>query len=156
MEPQKNHLNSASEQGPKGASLEVEKNADLPLMEAVSSTVQEMVGDLPSENASSSPKPASQAAKKMVTPEERKAQLLASLPESERRAKQRMVGDIENVVNQQLKALKKEEANASSAYELNMIMQKIRGLYHILEELAEAGFEYLKNLWLRMVHGLTI
>ncbi|MEK7544622.1 MAG: hypothetical protein AAB551_00660 [Patescibacteria group bacterium] len=156
MEPQKNTLSSASDSAPRAVSSDMQNSADLPVLEGVTGTLREVVRDLPADNPASSQKATTPVAKKPVTPEEKKAQLLASLPADQSRAKRKMIGDIESFVDAQLSELNAQARHTSNPSQLNELMQKIRSLHHILEELAEAAFEYLRNLWLQMVHGLTV
>lgn len=155
MEPQKNAFHSASETAPRASASDVQNSVDLPLLEGVSGPLREVVRGLPADNPASSQKTTGQAAKVFVTPEEKKAQLLASLPSDQILAKEKMCEDIENFVDLQLSDLKKQMGDASTPFQLNELLRKIRSFHHILEELAEMTFEYLRNLWLQIVHGLT-
>ncbi|MBI5754955.1 hypothetical protein HZA41_01920 [Candidatus Peregrinibacteria bacterium] len=81
-----------------------------------------------------------------------KAQLLAALP-AERVMKQQIEGVLSHQIDHLMKSAKKAEKR-DDYFELNRIVALIRSLKDTLADLAYATYEMLKNLWLKVVHGL--
>lgn len=88
-----------------------------------------------------------------VTAEERRQQLIDSRP-SERRIKR----EIRRKLNQQMKVLRKTAGllkhKIGCAFELNNIVAQMRAIQEIFFQMTHAAYEVLKQLWLRLVHGI--
>lgn len=82
-----------------------------------------------------------------------KAALLKSIPTEPEMRKQ-----IETEIKKEIKYLHgkamKMVGKRDNFFELNNVMKKIRELRGILAMLAKAGYEAMKTLWLRFVHGV--
>lgn len=135
---------------------DVKNDSQLPVLDNVSGRVSEVVGEIPSETYSTDSKPATSQRPTTLSLEERKAKLLASLPSDQKTAENKMRREISDALNVKISALQKEASSSSSPFHLNRILQEIRHLKTLLLDLASAAFEYLKTLWLRLVHGLSI
>ncbi len=116
----------------------------------------EKVGE--SQGVSGPRKDTSQAAKKVskVVPEsasEIKAKLLQNLP-----SEKRMVKDIENTLSKEMKVLRKRANMAiklGNAFEFTNIIAKIREMKNTIANLAHATYEMIRNIWLKIVHGIS-
>jgi len=84
-----------------------------------------------------------------------KADLLKNLP-----PEKVMKKEVESAVKKEVRTLEKQRnkimANPANRdfHKLNIVIQKLRELKHILADLAEATYEMLKNLWLKFVHDI--
>lgn len=136
-------------------SVDLKQGLEFSGPESVSGRVLEVVGELPSEKPSSA-QPSSSQKSVTLSLEERKVKLLSTLPSDEKAAEMKMRGEIFTVLNRKISKLQQEVSRTSSPYHLSRIVQEIRYLNKILLDLAGAIFEYLKTLWLRLVHGLSI
>lgn len=93
---------------------------------------------------------------KKLTDEEAKAlkaKLLKSPPRTEE-----MVREIKRHVHEQIQALQsksKTHEKTGNFKELSNVVMKIRQLKEILRELLQATAEVIKNLWLKVVHGIV-
>ncbi|PIZ76070.1 hypothetical protein COY05_02725 [Candidatus Peregrinibacteria bacterium CG_4_10_14_0_2_um_filter_38_24] len=82
-----------------------------------------------------------------------KAALLNNIPvESKMRAQ--IKTEIEKEIKYLHKKAMKMVRKRDNFFELNNVMKKIRELKEILAMLAKAGYEAMKTLWLRFVHGV--
>ncbi|MDP2642592.1 MAG: hypothetical protein Q8P62_02005 [Candidatus Peregrinibacteria bacterium] len=82
-----------------------------------------------------------------------KAALLNNIPvESKMRAQ--IKTEIEKEIKYLHKKAMKMVGKRDNFFELNNVMKKIRELKGILAMLAKAGYEAMKTLWLRFVHGV--
>lgn len=82
-----------------------------------------------------------------------KAALLNNIPvESKMRAQ--IKTEIEKEIKYLHKKAMKMVGQKENFFELNNVMKKIRELRGILAVLAKAGYDALKTLWLRFVHGV--
>ncbi|MBU1992890.1 MAG: hypothetical protein ABH856_00745 [Patescibacteria group bacterium] len=100
-------------------------------------------------------KAASTAKAKAYKAKQLKAELLKNPPTEEKMRK-----EVDRAISKEVGQLEKQRnrilhnpANRNF-YQLNIIVQKLRELKHILANLAQATYEMLKNLWLRFVHGI--
>jgi hypothetical protein len=71
-----------------------------------------------------------------------------------------MVSDIRRKVSLELKSLEMKESRAKrkgvkAAKEYNEVVAQIRGLRKILASMAQATYDQLKKLWLKVVHGIV-
>lgn len=128
-----------------------DKNLDF----SVSSTVKEVIGALPAEQAKGT---AAGSRQQVITktPQERKAELLARLPKEQERAEKYMKRQVTLTLEKQLDELEGKVHHTSNPYELNLLMAKIRRYRDILADLVHVAFEQLKNLWLQFVHNLSV
>lgn len=84
-----------------------------------------------------------------------KQDLLSKVPSEEKMREQ-----IQKEIHREIKWLQRRSLFISigliggSAFEINNIVKRIRDLRGILEMLARATVDALKNLWLRFVHGV--
>lgn len=135
---------------------DVQNDSQLAALGNVSGRVSEVVGEIPSEALSTTSKSSSSQRPVTLSLEERKAKLLASLPSDQKTAENKMRREISDALSIKISALQKEANSSLSPFHLNRILQEIRHLKTLLLDLASAAFEYLKTLWLRIVHGLSI
>ncbi|MBI2464177.1 hypothetical protein HYV57_04430 [Candidatus Peregrinibacteria bacterium] len=122
--------------------------------------VSEKISEHTSENGSSVKKTqhqTSQVAKKATNVKESadaiKARLLNSMP-----TEQVMKREIKTMLDQDIHQLLKKARLAEkkgNAFELNKLVAKIREIKDILASIAHATYEMLKNLWLKVVHGIS-
>lgn len=117
--------------------------------------VREVVGELPAENVSQK---GTQGHAHVVTktPQERREELLARLPEDQDRAERIIRRQLTRALEDGLDALQSDLGRAENFYTENQIMAKIRQFREILAELAHIAFDRLKALWLEFVHGLAV
>lgn len=122
--------------------------------------ISEKIGEHTSENAGSVGKTqqqTSQVAKKASKVKESadaiKARLMNSMP-----TEQVMKREIKTMLDQDIHQLLKKAHLAEkkgNAFELNRLVAKIRAIKDILASIAHATYEMLKNLWLKVVHGIS-
>lgn len=94
-----------------------------------------------------------QAAKVKESPDEVRRKLLEKMPKETV-----MRHEIQSKIHQEIKILLKEANKAGkqgNAFKMNILVKKIRELSDIIASLAHLAYEALKNLWLKVVHGIT-
>ncbi len=80
-------------------------------------------------------------------------QLRASKPK-----KEKMVQEIQHVLRIEERRLMKEAKKymrKQTFGHLNTVVAKIRQIHQMLEELAYAAYDAIKNMWLKMVHNIS-
>ncbi len=82
-----------------------------------------------------------------------KAALLNNIP-AESKMRMQIKTEIEKEIKYLHKKAMKMVGKRDNFFELNNVMKKIRELRGILAMLAKAGYEAMKTLWLRFVHGV--
>lgn len=82
-----------------------------------------------------------------------KAKLLERLP-AERVMKREIRGNLNGQINHLMKSAKKAEKR-DDYFELNRIVALIRSLKDSLSDLMYATYEMIKNLWLKVMHGIS-
>lgn len=117
--------------------------------------VREVVGELPTENATQKSF-GGRAHVVTKTPQERREDLLARLPEEQERAERIMKRQLTRALEDGLDNLTKDLYKTKDFYTENQIMAKIRQFRDMLSELAHIAFDRLKALWLEFVHGLAV
>ncbi|MBU2523749.1 hypothetical protein KKG71_00965 [Patescibacteria group bacterium] len=81
-----------------------------------------------------------------------KAHLLNNLPPTKV-----MVKEIRAILNIEMKEVVKQTKKAQKAgnyYLLNRLFAKLRSITEKLARIKDAGIDYVKNLWLKVVHGI--
>jgi hypothetical protein len=71
--------------------------------------------------------------------------------------KKNMIHEIEAVLKKEERVLNKQKRKyiKSQAYKaLNQVFARLREIKRILKELADATYEYIKNMWLKLVHNI--
>ena len=69
-----------------------------------------------------------------------------------------MKHQIKHELNKEVSKLKSQARQANrkgAAYELNKIVARLRELKELISSLAHATYEYIRNLWLKVVHGIA-
>ncbi len=83
-----------------------------------------------------------------------RAKLLAALPPQEvmvSQIKEKLFSDQKEITKKMRKAKKKADRKA---FELNIFVAQLRKIREYFSLLAHATFELVKNLWLKIVHGV--
>jgi len=83
-----------------------------------------------------------------------RAKLLAALPPQEvmvRQIKKKLFNDQKEIIKKIRRATKRADRQA---FELNIFVAQLRKIREYFSLLAHATFELVKNLWLKIVHGV--
>lgn len=98
-------------------------------------------------------KTAAKAKVKKKSPAQIRAELIASKPSAAQMKK-----EIKEKLNVEMKELngklRKIKDKVGFAYEVNMIVAKMRQIKEVLAGLVNAAYEVLKSVWLKVVHGI--
>ncbi len=120
------------------------------LREFISEYVSEDVTGVPGQSFQ---KTSGKPAKKGLTAEQRRAQLLAARP-SEREMRSQIRAKLSQEMNELKFQYRKLKGKAHAACKLNAVVAKMREIQEYFIQMAIATYEVLRKMWLRLVHGI--
>ena len=145
----------ASSNEPVSTEVSTDAGSDLALSEDVSGKISEMVGENARENASETKSSSSSSQKddsfdgKPKTREHLKEELLKSAP-----ALPQMRREVLTQLERQKNALEaqlKEERGKKNYHRVSILVRDLRSILSLIERVAHAGAEAMKDLWLKVI-----